>query len=275
MSDTHEIEVTDALGLYDSTTQRARMLEARLPESDLAHIVKEVLNRVKSQPLLNSRSVDLPARAKVERLCYALISDDGEEGHRFIKSVYDDGASLDAIYLSYLAEAARILGEWWETDDASFYEVAIGTTRIYAIMRSLRYLFVSASSATTKSAVFASVPGETHTLGIQMAADLFGQEGWDIDLILGKDHDAIVADVAATNCRIIGLSAAGEHAAGALVRLVLALRVSNPAADIFLSGHIIDTSDDIVSVLDIDGTISDVSSGLKLMNDSWQRATAR
>lgn len=273
MSDIQDIGISDALGLYDRTRAEARALKARMPESDLAYIVKEVLNRVKSQPLLNSRSVDLPPRVKVERLCYALISDDGQEGQRFIESVYDDGASLDAIYLAYLAEAARILGEWWENDDASFYEVAIGSTRIYAIMRSLSPLFLPTAPVTAKTAIFASIPGETHVLGVQMAADLFGKEGWDIHLVIGKDHDETVAEIARSSCRIIGLSGAGAHSAVALARLVVALRVSNPAAELFLGGQIIHESKDIIPAMGLDGTMTDVPAALSLMNESWQRAT--
>ncbi|MGA9252153.1 MAG: cobalamin-dependent protein [Roseobacter sp.] len=275
MSGLQEMRITDVLGLYDKTRTEVSTLKARLPERDLSHIVAEVLNRVKSQPLLNSQSLDLPSRAKVERLCYALISDDGQEGHRFIESVHEDGASLNAIYLCYLAEAARILGEWWETDDASFYEVAIGTSRIYAIMRSLSYLFVPTTQVATRSAVFATIPGETHTLGAQMAADLFGKEGWDIHLIMGKDHDDLVANIGQSNCRIIGLSAAGAHSAVALARLIVALRVSNPAAEIFLSGQIIHQAKDIIPALGLDGIMTDVPTALDLMTQSWQRAMSR
>ena len=130
-----------ALDLYQKSSYEVRALGSKLPENDVESIVHEVLNRVKAQALRNNKSVDAPAREKVERLCYALISDDHQEGQRFIESVYEDGASLEAIYLSYLAEAATILGEWWESDDASFYEVSIGTSRIYAIIRGLSHLF--------------------------------------------------------------------------------------------------------------------------------------
>lgn len=275
MSGIHGIGIADALGLYDKTRAEVSTLKARLPQSDLSDIVQEVLNRVKNQPQLNRQSLDQPSRAKVERLCYALISDDGQEGQRFIESVYEDGASLDAIYLCYLAEAARILGEWWETDDASFYEVAIGSSRIYAIMRSLSYLFVPKTQAVTKTAIFATIPGETHTLGAQMAADLFGKEGWDIQLIMGKDHDSLVSEIGQSNCRIIGLSAAGAHSAVPLARLIVALRVSNPAAEIFLGGQIIDQAQDLMPALGVDGIMTDVPAALDLMTKSWQRAAAR
>ena len=39
---------------------------------------------------------------------------------------------------------------------------------------------------------FCAVPGEQHTLGVMMAADLFRRNGWDVGLLIGVDHAEIV-----------------------------------------------------------------------------------
>ena len=83
-----------ALDLYEKSSFEVRELGSKLPDSDVESIVHEVLSRVKAQALRNNKSIDAPTRGKVERLCYALISDDHQEGQRFIESVYEDGASL-------------------------------------------------------------------------------------------------------------------------------------------------------------------------------------
>ena len=191
---------------------------------------------------------------------------------RFIESAYEDGASLDAIYLSYLAGAAEMLGEWWKTDDASFYEVTIGTSRIYAIMRALSYLFVPMGAAEIKSAVFACIPGETHILGIRMAADLFIKDGWDVNVIVGKDHQELVDEIADSQCRIIGLSAAGGHSIAALARVVVALRVSNPSAGLFLGGQITHEAADEVALMGFDGIMSDIPTALAMMDSYRERS---
>ncbi len=220
-------------------------------------------------------TIDAPSRLEVEKLCYALIADDPQEGHRIIESVYQDGASLDAIYLNYLAEAATVLGEWWDTDFVSFFEVSIGTSRIYSILRGLSHLFQGDIKAQVKTAVFATIPDETHILGVRMAADLFAKEGWEIDLIVGKTHDELVEQISRSSCRIIGLSAGGKHSAAALARLVIALRISNPAAAIFLSGQITSKAKDVIEVMGLDGVVSDIPSALELANDIWDRSTTQ
>ena len=116
-----ETGLSDALGLYDRSNLEVRTLKSRLHEDEVGGIVEEVLNRVKAHANRLTDTIDAPSRLEVEKLCYALIADDPQEGHRIIESVYQDGASLDAIYLNYLAEAATVLGEWWDTDFVSFF----------------------------------------------------------------------------------------------------------------------------------------------------------
>lgn len=257
---------------YEVSHSNVMRLKQRLPQEELNGIVREVLDRVKTHRLTHQDTINTPSRAKVERLCYALISDDPSEGARFIADVQSEGASLEALYLNYLAPAAGIFGEWWNDDHASFAEVMIGSSRIYSILRSLSYLFVPDHPVEVKSAVFASVPDETHTLGIRMAADLFGKQGWDISLLTGLTHDALVDEISGARYRIIGLSAGGLHAAAPLTRLIMALRISNPSAAIFLSGQITTVAPDIVALMDLDGVAADVDSAEALMNSLWKKS---
>ncbi|MFK7869422.1 MAG: B12-binding domain-containing protein [Roseobacter sp.] len=265
-------QLSHALDFYQKSDENVRLMKAKLARMDVEHIVKEVLTRVQADALRNETSIDTPSRKKVERLCYSLISEDSTEGQRFIEDVYNDGASLGAIYLNYLAEAAVVLGEWWEEDEVSFSEVAIGTSRIYAVTRGLSHLFVPTHPVEVRSAVFVSTPGETHNLGVRMAADLFGQEGWDVDLLIGKPHEELVAEITAARYPIVGLSAAGVHSCAPLARLIIALRLSHPTAALVLSGQITQEAPDFVAHLDLDGVASDVPSALDLFDRLSKRA---
>ncbi|ABG32871.1 hypothetical protein CEP88_06460 [Roseobacter denitrificans] len=250
-------------------------LKSRLPQADVGDIVSEVLNRVTALRKANGDRVNLPTRQKVERLCYALISDDMNEGAAFIHDVQEDGATLEAVYLNYLAEAAAILGEWWDDDHVTFLEVIIGSSRIYAIMRDLGYLFVPDRLVEVKSAIFATVPHETHVLGVQMAADLFGAEGWNIEVMSGLPHETLVEQITQSPFHILGLSAGGAHSAGALARLIVAVRLARPDMRIFLSGQIVRTSPDLVAVMDIDGATNDIEEAKHILHDLWLDSSAQ
>ncbi|MFL4468872.1 B12-binding domain-containing protein [Tateyamaria armeniaca] len=246
-----------------------RRLKAKLPEDSIDGIVAEILNRIKSRNATNNTLINAPSAQQIERLAYALISDDDQEGARIIQNLREDGASLEAVYLSYLAGAARLLGEWWTDDHVSFVEVTVGTSRIYSIIRGLSHLFTPRGPVEVKSAVFAAVPGETHVLGVRMASDIFRKEGWDIDLKVGKSHDELVDALSASETPIIGLSAAGRHSAADLAKLVLALRINNPNARIFVSGNIAHAADDIVSLMDVDAVATDIPAARQFIEKAW------
>jgi methanogenic corrinoid protein MtbC1 len=118
--------------------------------------------------------------------------------------------------------------------------------------------------------VFASVPGETHTLGISMAAELFRRKGWEIELKLGLPHEDLVEALTASRTRVVGLSAGGGHALPALARLVVAVRAAMPGALILIGGKAVELESERVRLLGADAVTSDVTVAtrkLKLLAD--------
>ena len=105
-----------------------------------------------------------------------------------------NGMSVDMVYLGFLAGAARRLGERWDEDRTTSAQMTIAAGRIYAIMRGLRQAFTSDHYLTPpqEHALFVSTPGETHTLGVTMAADFFRRRGWQIDLRTGLGHHELL-----------------------------------------------------------------------------------
>jgi methanogenic corrinoid protein MtbC1 len=261
--------------VYEQTNTGIQTLKANLPEDEARSLAKEVLRRVAQRatkyPVLTHRA----SHDEIERLCIALTSKDNEAAKRAVMQISADGASPDLIYLTYLAGAARLLGEWWDDNRLSFVDVAIGTSRIYAIMRGMSHLFLPTQLTQIRGAVFASVPGETHTLGVNMAADLFRKEGWDIQLLLGLSHDDLIAEMVQYKPILIGLSCSGRHSASALAKLVIGLRLSNPGAFIMVSGRVLDEAEDVVLAMDVDGTAPDFRGAKVTLNSLWERSTDR
>ena len=251
--------------LYERASVDFIALKSRLPEAAIESLAREVCARL-SRVTEVSPAVHQPDAGEIETLCRALVSDDKGAGARMIERARRDGASFEMVYVGYLGRAAQRLGEWWDDDLASFAEVTIGTSRIYAIMRAMRALVGSTLPVGTKSAIFASVPGETHTLGVSMAADLFRQRGWQVDLKVGMDHDTLIEELAVSDQKIVGLSGSGSNSVHALARLVVALRMIKPDALIMVSGHIVATDDDTLNLLGIDGCAIDFPGALAEMD---------
>lgn len=166
----------------------------------------------------------------VEAFCDVLIKPDPSAALRFIEERRAEGVTRHAVYLGFIGAAARRLGEGWEEDRLSFAEVTFGTGHLYALIRALRteQLWTSTPFDRRKCALFATVPGEDHGIGITVATDLFRDDGWEIDLRIDTDHDDLLAEIEETQPHIIGLSLSTERRLDALMRLVVAIRLVMP-----------------------------------------------
>lgn len=260
-------------GLYKKAIIEIGTLKDKLPEDAFASLAREVIRRLSDHPALLSGSIAFPTDAKLDELTEALMEPDPEAGIAFVQRIRAQGASVETVYLVYLAEAAKKLGKWWEEDKITFTDVTVATGHIYAIMRGLKPLFIPAVATRSQpSAFFTAVPGENHMLGVSMAADLFRKEGWDISLKRGLEHDEVVQYATVARTPLIGLSAGGEHALVPLAQLVIALRISVPEAAIMVSGAILENDYDNVHALGIDIIPEGVDDALMQARAVWEQS---
>ncbi len=261
--------------VYEKNQSNIRRLKERLPEDIVINLAREVIRRValKDQKLLNANLVACPV--SLEKICHELLSDDDKSAVEMIASMRADGVAAEDIYLTHLAGAARMLGDWWEQDKVNFSQVTVASSRMFAIMRSMRHLFEPVVPAHTKSAIFASVPGEDHTMGVRMAADLFRKEGWEISLKVGLDHEALVAEIEQEPTGIVGLSISGRHSVDELSRLVVALHISCPQAYLLVSGQDIHQAKPMLTLMGIDGIAGTIEEAKEQMEELWQRKMTR
>lgn len=256
---------------YERSATGIRSLKARLPEDSVKSLAEEVLERVgRRGTSVESALVHQPSPDQIEHLAFALMDADIEASRAFISDVLDAGATTEDVYLAYLAGASRKLGEWWTENQVSFMDVTMGTSRIYGLMRALETEESPYLPADTPNAVFMTVPGETHNLGVEMAADLFRRQGWHIELLVDRDHEELVNAAEALQPAVIGISAAGEHSLAALARLMVALRIHCPDTLIVISGALVRQADELVQDLSPDATVQDVTTAYNVLSDLWE-----
>ncbi|MEM9583945.1 MAG: cobalamin-dependent protein [Pseudomonadota bacterium] len=256
-------------GIYEQSFEEIRTLKRNLPEDAVISLAREVLQRVADRGSVIKVATPTPLETQVEELAQALISHDPHAGANIIRTARADGASLEEVYLLYLAEAARLLGIWWEHDRISLVDVTVGAGRIYAIMRGLSKLFPLAIHKDQKSAMFTVVPGETHTLGLKMVTDLFRKNGWDIDLKIDMTSDALAQDIRQSHPRIVGLSAGGQHTIATLAKLIINIRINSPATAVLVSGHVVQDSPELVNLMGPDAIAFDFEDIEREMERLW------
>ncbi|MEM6375476.1 MAG: cobalamin-dependent protein, partial [Pseudomonadota bacterium] len=201
----------------------------------------------------------------IERLCRALISHDSDESARAGEAILQDH-SVEDFYLVYLSGAASRLGLWWDDDRVSFVEVTVGLGRLHALVRAIEHpVRDRAQRSGSKRAIFATVPGERHTLGVTMATDLFRRRGWHILLLIGMDHDELVSRITQADAKALGVSAGGAHAAAPLARLLLELRINRPDCRVFVSGQIVQKARSLVEKAMPDGIATNLAEAEELL----------
>lgn len=205
----------------------------------------------------------------------ALLSNDGATSAEEIISTLAKDTTREVIYLGYLAAAARMLGDWWTEDRVSFTDVTAATGRIFELLRKITITAHPGANRQDLTVVFASVPGEHHTLGIRMAADLFRDDGWDIALKIGLSETELVAEIRKLPRCIVGLSIGGQHSLDRLAGLVEALHRHCPQAVIVVSGQDVDGLRPRLSAMGLDAVAGEINEAKEHISALWDREMAR
>ncbi|MDG4650626.1 cobalamin-dependent protein [Roseibacterium sp. SDUM158017] len=239
-----------------STTRR---VASTLSEESLSQLATRALTRLHAERHASVLSDEAQACIRVPlatALATALCDDATDIADLMVGDLVEAGLSVEEICLDYLAPAARCLGEWWEGDRLPFTEVTMATARIQAMLRRLPAGRRGTPSAGAKGAVFCAVPGEEHTLGVVMAADLFRRIGWDMGLLIGLEHDEILSRLKRDDRAVIGLSCSGDHSLPALGRLMTSLRRARPDARLIVSGRIAGDARAVASLPEPDAVVT-------------------
>jgi methanogenic corrinoid protein MtbC1 len=272
----------DQVGSFDSQVfvhtsrlfaEKRRVLSPEVVEGFAKEIVTRVAEVVASRVRSDKVSID-PER--VAAFCDLLLEPDQPRvALEFITARRAEGATLQQVYLGYIGSAARLLGERWDTGEMSPLEVTLGAGTLYALMRALRASsFVMRPYDHRRVALFATVPGEQHGVGITVAADLFRDAGWDIDLQLGRDHARLMQRVTDTQPAIIGLSLSTSERLPELAKAAVALRLIVPDATIGVAPGDDVHPGEVRRVADVDMIFTDAASAISALEHVVTRGDA-
>ncbi len=186
----------------------------------------------------------------------------------FVDLQLTEGHSVETIYVELLAPAARLMGKYWEDDSRDFIDVTMGLWRIQEILRELssRAPPSARGSSHTRSAVFAPMPGEQHSLGSLMVAECFERAGWQVDALIEPTQSDLNSKIAEQYFDLIGLTVSCDCTTAALASLVKTIRAisCNPQIRIMLGGRFINENPALVDACGADGTAVDAKSALLL-----------
>lgn len=241
-----------------------------IPRLMLAHRVPE---ECASHPLTANQRVTPEDVAVFAEL---VLHEDDHAVRDCVITLRDRGVPIEAIFLDLLSPVARHLGDMWERDLCTFTEVTVGLGRLQKVLRENSAAFGqfnhTGHNEQGRRILLMPCPGEQHTFGLSLVAELFHRAHWDVvTCFLATDAAAVM--VKKDWYDVVGFSLGSEtgiarlRAAMALVRQVS----QNPHVSIIAGGPIFLLHPEYGEQIQADAIVTD---GVKAPSQAEKLVTA-
>jgi methanogenic corrinoid protein MtbC1 len=193
---------------------------------------------------------------------------------RTIREWQSFGHNLEEIYLGGIAPAARLLGDWWLSDQMCFSDVTIGSFRLQQALRELspEFLKDAIQGSKAKRMLLLNAPGSQHTLGSDMAVEFFRRGGWQVSGIDSRDEATVMRLLYTEWYDLVGFSIASDRQIEAITTLIQKVRSISANADIriILGGPMITLNQGLVKELGADCACADAREAQMLASEEIQ-----
>jgi len=201
----------------------------------------------------------------ISEFTHALLSAEEGAAGDLMRGLLGRGTTPEEVFEDLFAPAARRLGEMWENDDCSFYEVTIGSGRIQCLMRELATQLTNpALLGGTGRIIISLAPGEQHTLGTMIVAEHLLRDGWDVHFMSSYNEEYLLDKVQEMRYDCVGFSISCTKHLNGLARDITRIRQLSTNRDIriILGGPLVTKDPEIVARVGADGHAVDGASAV-------------
>jgi methanogenic corrinoid protein MtbC1 len=162
--------------------------------------------------------------------------------HAAAARLSDPQRAIDEVFVP----AARRLDDLWGRDECDFLAVTLAAGTLSRALHRFETEcgagHEAVAPADAPTLLLAPAPGETHTLGLQLAASGLTRGGWHVVCDAGLSLPELLTVVRRVKPEVIGLSVASHDVVRTLPHVIAALRRMGPGAPraIFLGGQAVD-----------------------------------
>ena len=193
--------------------------------------------------------------AEIEDLAHACLESLEAALHR-VEGWRLAGRCLETVYLEALAPCARLLGQWWCCDTASFAQVTIAASNLQRLPHRLSPEFCApgADQPAGLSLLLATEPQAQHTMGAFMLAEFFRRRGWRVHLLAPQDVEEVLDHLRRDWFDAVGLSVSTSRQLPVLQQLLPRLRAQspNPRLAVLLGGPLRSLDPQALHSLEVD-----------------------
>lgn len=204
----------------------------------------------------------------VRELTGALMAESDTLYQKVIAGLFATGVGNDEIFERYVPDAARLLGEYWVQDRASFVEVTVGAGRLQQLLRergdSNRGAAPDRTIPLGQSVLLAVPDFENHSLGAFIAADQFRRHGIWVHMAIGLSAHDLAVQATARRYTMIGLTAGSVQTLDKIADYVRVLRAeANPQVPLVLGGYVVALAPDAGQRTGVDHAVATVREAIE------------
>jgi len=261
-ADSQNLTAFRVLAAADFTNSLSQMIESEIiPRLMLAH------GLAAAETVTDATVAEIIA-GEAEALASLVLQVDAGVLLVHVEAILARGVSVDTMMVDLLAPAARLLGEYWESDLCDFVDVTMGLWRLQEVVHVIAARAPSERllAAGGRRALFASMPGDQHNFGTVVIDELFRRDGWITDRLSGVETSELLKRVGGDWFDMIGLTVSCDYHIATLPSIIVALRnVSrNSRVCIMVGGPVFSKDPGQAEKVGADGTAPDAQLALKV-----------
>ena len=207
-----------------------------------------------------------------------VINPDAAVSTVYFENMIAEGASVEALFRVLLAPTARRLGELWQEDINSMFDVTQGLAHLQQLVRTFSPEFHEQGNhpLSNRRALLMPLPGEQHTFGISLVEEYFRREGWHVWGGPPNSFEEVVALVSSMWFDMIGFSVSRVPEIGPLKSQITKIRAAarNRNVTIMVGGRPFVENPDLVELVGADATAADGPRAVSRMSTLNTRAIA-
>lgn len=199
----------------------------------------------------------------IEAFCAMLVAGDYRGAEKMLSGLTAQRQSYARIADGLLSEAARRLGARWQDDRLSFADVSVAVAQIFRLNQAFRQRNVPIRRGAERLALFVTLPGQSHNLGLVLAAEAFRNAGWQVEMHLDAPMQEVLDAARRLRPELVGLTISREDKRHQLELLTAELRGLPVRLRIMLGGRGAAEFARRVPPGRIDRVVTDIASALR------------
>ena len=226
---------------FDEPAVRAFGWENRLAQAIVSMVIPKLQNAHPSVEQTREASAlrSMRLQAEAERFIGMVLAENRDAQWQFLLDLREAGLDAEAIFLDVMTPAIRHLGDLWEDDRMSFIDVTSKSSFLQQMMRRLGSEWQAhGTSGGNRRILLAPAPGEQHTFGLFLLAEMFLKAGWDTIIEPSASRENLCDCVGLQSFDAIGLSAGSGRSLPTIAACVRDIRNAASRKDmrVFLGG---------------------------------------